>query len=301
MEDYKYCPRCGAEYDADIEECADCFVKLVSANELREARAGAQAEEPQEAVIHITGDQGEAGELARELQAEGISVRVDLIDTRAAGMTFRPGRIFHIVVPAEEEEKARFVLQYHLSAGQPGCGLCEQDTEKTRRLETAIKGGEEWLPALAEFFGEASDLRIEALRAALEFEEAGRDLVAGWVIRICREHELQPGLMQAVGDACFMLGAEHPEWAAAELEPELVSGDSWVRKNFCFALGKLGTELAIPALVSALRDPDPQVRSEAIDHLYNFEHSDFGFEPDFEPAQQPEALARWEKLASGLK
>lgn len=29
-EKYKYCPRCDAEYRADIEECADCRVKLIS-------------------------------------------------------------------------------------------------------------------------------------------------------------------------------------------------------------------------------------------------------------------------------
>ncbi len=308
MEEYKYCPRCGAEYDPGVEQCADCFAKLVSAEEMHRIREAAEeSQKPSDAVVHITGDSEEAEEIARALQEDGISARIDPVDTEAAGMTFRPGLIFHVAVPAEEEEKAHFILQYKLAATTQSQGGATGDfgwhktQEAVSRLEAAMAAGEDGLAALAEFFGESAELRMEAVKAALEYEEAGRELVVEWVKKICREHELGPGMMQAVGDACFLLGAEHPEWAVEQLAPELMSPDVWVRKNFCYALGKLETELAIPFLVTELRDPNPEVRNEALDHLYNFEHTGFGFDPDLEPEEQPEALARWQKLAAELK
>lgn len=302
MEEHRYCPCCGAEYDPDIPECADCFVKLVIAGELPAARERLlRAQQPNEAVVYLTHDLGEAQEIVHVLSLEGLTARVDSIDTRAAGMTFRPGWVYHVVVPAREREEAQLALQYGFPETQVSHASAQHVQEKARRLEMAIQGGEDGLGALAEFFGETGELRVEALKAALDCGEAGRELAAEWVKKMCREHELEPGELQAVGDACFLLGTQHPEWAVAELAPELMNGDAWVRKNFCFALGKLGTEKAVPYLVAALRDPEAQIRNEAIDQLYNFEHTDYGFDPDLEPEQQPEALAKWQKFASRIR
>jgi hypothetical protein len=298
---YMYCPRCGAEYDSNIEECADCFIKLVSFEESQ--RLKQQEGEPAEVVVHIVSNAQEAKEIVDLLKVEGLhSARVEAIDTKKEGMTFTPGWIFHVVVPVEHREKAQFILQFNLhedwqARGKSGVMV----QESLERLEAAIEAGEEGLPALVEFFGDFPQLRIEALKAALEHKEAGREMVVEWVRKRCRDGELRAGELGAVGDACFLLGAQYPEWAVRELEPGLASAEAWVRKNFCFALGKLGTELAIPCLVDTLRDPDSSVRNEALDQLYNFEHTDYGYDPDREPEEQREALEKWQELAADIK
>ncbi len=298
---YMYCPYCGAEYDPDTKECGDCFVKLVSAGELQKLRtqAEAQVKQSRQAVVYIAQNSAEAQEITELLQREGLQATVELVDTEAAGLTFTPGLIIQVVVPPAQQEKALFILQYVLSApaGEPNAQ--EDISEKKRRLEAAIEAEEAGLPALEEFFGEAGELRRRSMDAALEFVE-GVDVLINWVVRNCLEQELSHGLMRAVGEACRMLGEEEPEQATREFAPGLKNPDAWVRWNFCFALGRLGADPAIRHLVGALRDPDPEVRSEAIDQLYSLEGTDLGYDSDLEPEEQPEALARWQKLASEI-
>ena len=302
VDQYMYCPYCGAEYDPDSEECSDCFVKLVSAGEFQRLRAKAEAkvEHSRKTVVYITQNKAEAQEIAELLQHEGLQAMVELIDTKATGLTFTPGWINHVVVPAAQEEKALFILQYALpaSAGTPSAQ--EDLSEKKRRLEAAADAEEAGLSALEEFFGDAAELRRRAMDVALEFVE-GADLLINWVVRNCLEQELSGGLMRAVSEACNLLGEEEPEQAAREFGQGLRSPDAWVRKNFCFALGKLSIDMVIPQLVSALYDPDSAVRSEAIDQLYSLEGTSLGYDSDLEPEEQNEALAKWKKLASRIE
>lgn len=299
---YMYCPRCGAEYDPGVKECGDCFAALVSFEERQRLKDQEEKEVPEEAVVHITGSSEEANEIVSLLHARGMTARVEPVDTRKEGLTFTPVWMFHIVVPYEQEEKAQFTLQYTLAPGWQARGdSARRARETVRRLKAAIEAGEDGLHSLPEFFGEAAEVRIEAVKAALDFDEAGRELVSRWVIRLCREHELGPAELQSVGDACFLLGAHYIDETIEDFAPELMSPDSWTRKNFCFALGKLGSELVMPYLVAALRDPDAGVRSEAIDHLYSVQHTDYGYDPDLEPEEQPEAIARWQKAASRFR
>jgi len=300
-QEYKYCPRCGAEYEKDVEECGDCFIPLVSFEESQ--RLMKEKEEPAEVVVHIASSAEDATEIVELLKVEGVeSARAEAIDTKKKGMTFRPGWLFHVVVPVEDREHAQFILQFNLEDEWQARGRAgDMVRESLERLEDAIEAGRDGLPALVEFFGDFPQLRIEAVKAALEHGEAGRETVAEWIRKRCRESELRAGELGAVGDACFLLGAQYPEWAVSELEPGLASAEAWVRKNFCFALGKLGTELAIPCLVDSLRDPDFNVRNEAIDQLYNFEHTDYGYDPDREPEEQRKALEKWQGLAADIK
>jgi len=299
--EYKYCPRCGAEYDKDIKECADCFVPLVSGLEYEDIKANKSDEKASSIVVHITGDPDEAGDIAAALGEEGIAAKVESVDTKAEGLTFRPGALFHVVVSAEDEEKAQFILQYKIlppPAAEPEDSL--ESGEAGERLERAIEAGAEGLDALVEFFGDEPSFRHDAVQAALELGDDGFDAVIEWVKKICEEGELGPGGFQVVGDACMFLANENCGRAAGEFAPGIESPESWMRKNFTFALGKLGCDAAVAFLVSALRDPAPEVRNEAIDHLYRIEQTDYGFDPDIEPERQPESLARWNDLASGL-
>ena len=304
---YRYCPRCGAEYDAGSTECADCFVRLVGAGELERLRALGHAEEPRETVIHIAASPQEAHEVAELLAREGLNARVERVNTRAAGLTFRPGWIFHVLVPAREKDRALEAARGGLpgvpashadgegredAAGEPAHGLLS-------RLRGAIEAGETGLGALEEFFGEAQEMRLAAMKAALRLGEKGRDLVLDWVKKMCLEREFETAEMMPVADACRLLGERGARAAASEIGELLAAADAWIRRNACFALGKLGDRRCIPLLVSALRDPDTTVRAEVLDHLYTFEETDLGFNPDLEPQAQPEALARWEKLARG--
>lgn len=302
MEEFKYCPVCGAEYDANIEKCADCFVGLVSARELEQMKESHQKGLAQ-TVIHITPDGEEAARLVGELQGTGLDASLEKIDAKAAGISFTRSRLYHVLVLADEEDRARFFMQQFL-AGLPrrqDNPATREEQEITARLQAAVEAGEEGMYALPEFFGEHEKLHRIAMKAAVDLGEPGESVLMEWVKKTCTEEEMGPLELHAVADACGLLADSDPEWAVVELARELLSGDWWVRKNFCFALGRLASELAIPYLVTELRDPDPAVRNEAIDQLYNFEHTDHGFDPDLEPEQQPEALAKWQKLASRYK
>lgn len=300
MEEYRYCPNCGAEYDPDVEFCADCSERLVSFEEMQQLNIGKEEKAPKETVVSMTWDQDHAAVLADVLNSEGIAAKVEVLDTEAAGLTFSQGWLFHVVVPTEEEEKALFILQDKFEGIQQEQPPQEEVLEKVRRLEAAITADEAGLPALVEFFGDVYELSHRAMKAAIEFEE-GVVLLVEWVKKVCREAGLKPEGLRTVGDACLLLGQISPTFALEELSIELINPDAWVRKNFCFALGKLAIERVIPFLVSELRDPDSGVRNEAIDQLYSLEDTCLGYDPDLEPEEQPEALARWQKLADDLK
>jgi hypothetical protein len=300
MEEYRYCPACGGQFEAYLDYCPHCATPLVDEDDLPGLRVIEGEVGQNEVVVHITADLGEAEHIALLLGQEGIPVQVYSIDTKAAGLTFTSRTLLHIAVPAAMEEKVVFLLQMRSSIPTGDKGPSPDQADKKRRLEAAIQAEEEGLAALEEFFAESDDLRQQAMDAALEFVE-GVDLLVNWVARACLGQELAHGLMRAVGEACIMLGEEEPEQAVAGLAPGLQSPDAWVRKNFCFALGKLGADPAVPYLVSALRDPSPEVRNEAIDQLHFLEGTSLGYEPDLEPEEQLEALEKWQKLASRIE
>ena len=252
-----------------------------------------------EAVVHVTVDLAEAEYIAEALSREGLSVQVYSIDTEATGLTFTPRTLLHVAVPVTHEERALSLLQFGLSVTKGETSSPEEFGLKKRRLNAAINAEEAGLSALEEFFGDTAELRQQSMDAALEFVE-GVDLLINWVVRNCLEQELSGGLMRAVSEACNLLGEEEPEQAAEELAQGLKSPDAWIRKNFCFALGKLGIDLVIPQLVGALHDPDQEVRSEAIDQLYSLEGTSLGYDSDIEPEEQKEALEKWKKLASKI-
>jgi hypothetical protein len=299
---YRYCPSCGAEYDEGVKFCADCSIELVSLSELRGMKATPE-EKPTEATVHIGGDGDEAREMTRQLTETAIDARVEEIDTEEAGLTFSSHKIYHVVVPAEHEERARFLLQQwypEIYGWAYAEDAAEADEEALKRLNAAIEAEEEGLPALVEFFGETPGLRGRAMAAAAEFDE-GLELLLEWVKKTCREKHLEPLESSAVAEASRLLGLEEPQWAAGELARELVNPDWWARKNFCYALGKLQNDAVIPLLVLELKDPDSRVRSEAMDFLYTLMHTDYGYDPDREPEEQPEALVKWEGFAARYK
>jgi hypothetical protein len=300
MEEFKYCPACGEEFEAYLDHCPHCATPLVDKDDLPEVNVVQGEAGENEAVVHITEDLGEAEYIAETLGREGLSVQVYSIDTEAAGLTFRPRTLLHIAVPTTQQERALSVLQFGLSAPRGESISPEEFNLKKRRLEAAIRAEEAGLPALEEFFGETIELRQQAMDSALEFVE-GVDLLINWIVRNCLEQELAHGILRAVGEACRLLGEEEPEQAAREFAQGLKSPDAWSRRNFCFVLGKLGADLVIPPLVNALHDPDPAVRSEAIDQLYALEGTSLGYDSDLEPEQQSDALAKWKKLASRIE
>lgn len=299
MEEQRYCPACGGKFDENIEYCPHCAMPLLSSRDLPEVSITEGEARENEVVVYVTGDLGEAGYVADMLGREGLDARVHSIDTEAAGLTFTPRTLLHVTVPSVQKEKALAILQFGLSSHAEEPGVREDLSEKKRRLEAAIEAEEAGLPALEEFFGDAVELQRQAMDAALEFVE-GVDLLINWVVRNCLEQELPQGLMRAVGEACRLLGEEEPEQAAREFAPGLKNPDARVRRNFCFALGCLRDDPAIRHLVGALRDPDLEVRNEAMDQLYVLEGTDLGYDPDLEPEEQPEALARWQRLASEI-
>jgi hypothetical protein len=300
MTKYMYCPACGGEFEDNMEYCPHCAAPLVEKRDLPEVKIADGAASEGEAVVYVSGDMGEAGQVAEALRREGLQVQVYSVNTRAAGLTFTPRTLLHVAVPAAQADRALSALRYGLSTQATDANLSEDLSKKMNRLEAAIQAEEAGLPALEEFFSDAPELRQRAMDAALEFVE-GVDVLINWVVRICLEQELADGLMRAVGEACSLLGEEEPELAAREMAPGLKSPDAWVRKNFCFALGKLGADMSISLLVDALLDPSPEVRNEAMDQLYVLEGTSLGYDPDLEPEEQREALAKWRELASRLE
>lgn len=300
MTEYMYCPACGGEFEEAMQYCPHCAAPLVEKRDLPDVKIIEGELREGEAIVYISGDLSEAGYVTEALRREGLQAQVYSVNTRAAGLTFTPRTLLHVAVPAGQADRALSALRYGLSARPIEPNPSEGLAEKKRRLEAAIEAEEAGLPALEEFFSDIRELRQLAMDAALEFVE-GVDLLIGWTVRICLEQELADNLMRAVGEACSLLGEEEPEQAAREMAPGLKSPDAWVRKNFCFALGKLGTDASVSLLVETLLDPSPEVRSEAIDQLYTLEGTSLGYDPDLEPDEQREALAKWRDLASGLE
>jgi hypothetical protein len=302
-QDYKYCPKCGAEYDTTSDMCMDCFVPLVA------PRSGVHRDHPLdkrpgETLLHAAASREEAWTVAEQLQKEGIQdVRIEVLNDDSLDVLYAKseGYAYAILVPATQAERAKYILSSTPQRSDPA-GSDDNDlvSDLVSRLKAAIEAEEEGLPSLVEFFIETKEFRLRAMKAAVEFEE-GITFLVEWVKKSCRREELQPLQLEAVADACRILGREEPEWALVELGRELMTGDAYARKNFCYAIGMLGIKKTIPYLVAELRDPDMEVRNEAMDQLYSFEHTDYGFDPDLEPEDQPGALARWQKIASQIR
>ncbi|MFO0956924.1 MAG: HEAT repeat domain-containing protein [Isosphaeraceae bacterium] len=53
-------------------------------------------------------------------------------------------------------------------------------------------------------------------------------------------------------------------------------------------------QVAVPALLSRLNDPDPVVRLAAGEALKRRSGQDFGYQPYADPAEQTEAIGKWQ-------
>jgi hypothetical protein len=114
---FKYCPKCGAEYNPTAIECADCLVPLVIEPPAKPQPAGKVQDKPLELVaVFQTSDLGEMAYAKSLLEEAGIPflARNELLQDlfgfgRAVPVNPVTGPVI-FQVPAEDVELAREIL-----------------------------------------------------------------------------------------------------------------------------------------------------------------------------------------------
>ena len=112
----KYCPECDAEYREEIEECADCQIPLISAEEYQ----GRKLQEEQErerltkeafVPVKVAENAFEADRIRVVLEQEGFTVMVrSFHDTAYDGIYQAQKGWGYVEVPANERERAEKIV-----------------------------------------------------------------------------------------------------------------------------------------------------------------------------------------------
>jgi hypothetical protein len=185
-----YCPQCKAEYRQGFTRCADCDLDLVDALPQEPEHAG-QANR----IIWMGDNQETCVALCLRLKDEGIRYQV------TEGMKSRNARMtvtwkYELAVPAEDEKKAKELLELPETVVEESSELTEEDEDQAllewpggdESTQGAVRKGssylDPWHPedATVEVFAETptfeSDLiemslKENQIRARIEVQEDG--------------------------------------------------------------------------------------------------------------------------------
>jgi hypothetical protein len=298
--EHKYCPECGAEYDAQYHICTDCLKELVDARTLAEIRKGQKGKKdsPEVPVVYFSYEQADA-ELARDtLLAAGIEAVLEEVDLNSLGLSFTKEKGYQVIVPASEKDKSIFHLQQAGLIPSAACaGAAHADAEVIDRFKKTIEQGVSALPELVQFLYEELPVRRQAIYAILSAGEEGEELLAQKVVEICQNpNPLEERELEIVKDIGAIVGERGETCALVdEIADALADPDATVRRNLVTALGYADMDEALPGLVICLEDSDPDVRHEAIDALFFRTGEDFGFQPDAPEEEREEALKKWRR------
>jgi len=113
----KYCPECEAEYREEIEECADCQIPLISADEYR-MRVQQEQEERERLTreafvpVKVAENRFEADRFRAALEQEGFTVMVRTFhDTAYDGIYEAQKGWGYVEVPKKDQERAERIIE----------------------------------------------------------------------------------------------------------------------------------------------------------------------------------------------
>ena len=112
----RYCPECEAEYREEIEECSDCEVRLMTADEYRARKREEQEKRErltkQEFVlVKVAESAFEADRIRDVLEQEGFTVMVRTFeDTAYDGIYVAQKGWGYVEVPRNEQEGAERIV-----------------------------------------------------------------------------------------------------------------------------------------------------------------------------------------------
>ncbi len=112
----KYCPECESEYRAEVQECADCEVPLISEDEFRQRKAREDQEREslsrEEFVpVKVAENAFEADRVREALEQEGIPVLVRTFqDTAYDGIYVSQKGWGYVEVPESEKTRAERIV-----------------------------------------------------------------------------------------------------------------------------------------------------------------------------------------------
>jgi hypothetical protein len=298
--EHKYCPQCGAEYDAQYRICTDCLKELVDAQTFAEIKKGRKGrrDAPEVPVVYFSYERASA-ELARDIliQAE-IEAVLEEVDLGHLGLSFTKSKGYQVIVPASEKDKSIFLLQEsHLLPSTACAGAMPQDPEITERFRKTVEQGVSALPELVQFLYEDLPVRRQAIYAILSVGEEGEELLARKVVEICfGGAPLEARELEIVKDVGETVGKQGETTALMDaIAQGLTEPDPNIRKNLVTALRYADMDEALAPLVFCLDDSDEEVRQEAIDALFFRTGEDFGFNSDAPEKEREEALKKWRK------
>ena len=113
----KYCPECEAEYREDIQECADCQIPLISADEYRKRVQQEQEERERlskEAFVPVKVAENafQADRFRAALEQEGFTVLIRTFhDTAYDGIYEAQKGWGYVEVPENDKERAERVVE----------------------------------------------------------------------------------------------------------------------------------------------------------------------------------------------
>jgi hypothetical protein len=298
--EHKYCPECGAEYDAQYERCVDCLKKLVDAQTFAEIKKRQKEGEsaPELSVVFFSYEPGSAN-LARDiLLAADIEATLQEVDLGRLGLSLTKSTGFQVTVPPSEEDKSIFLLREEGLIPSTACaGAGQPDAEVTDRFKKTVEQGISALPELVQFLYEDMPVRRQAIHAILSAGEEGEELLTRKVIEICSNpNPLEARELEIVKDIGAITGKQGETTALVDaIAIELSEPDAIIRKNLVTALRYADMNEALPCLVWCLQDSDQEVRHEAIDALFFRTGEDFAFNPDAPEKEREDALKKWRK------
>ena len=112
----KYCPECDAEYREEIEECADCQIALITADEYQVRKR--QEQEVRERLtkeefvpVKVAENAFEADRIRAVLEQEGFTVMVrSFHDTAYDGIYQAQKGWGYVEVPENEKDRAEKIV-----------------------------------------------------------------------------------------------------------------------------------------------------------------------------------------------
>lgn len=120
---FKRCPECRVEFQDWVEQCPDCHVALVSSDApLAEPEPPRELPPAHELLCLERGDPAHLRQLAEQLQAEGVSCRLDAYPPAGGGEASPRapgGGSFGIYVLAEQAAAAVTLRNAHLESVVP--------------------------------------------------------------------------------------------------------------------------------------------------------------------------------------
>lgn len=150
------CPKCGAEYEPQVETCADCHRPLMSASELSAARSSLESAENLALIRREEPNWIKA--FADELDRAGIPTLIKVEHQSApsdALGSFGQGWIYGIYVRPEDESHARALDERHwaklLGDDAPATETCEESSQRCPACGTWVGVGAQECPSCGLF------------------------------------------------------------------------------------------------------------------------------------------------------